>query len=76
MACDARHRRAMRSWPKTLGNRLYGSLSTRFGITASILESTEAEYIGFADTDTMRYAAGAKVPERRPAACLGSDLRR
>ncbi len=24
----------------------------------------------------MRYAAGAKVPERRLAACLGSDLRR
>ncbi len=23
---------AMRSWPKALGNRLYGSLSTRFGI--------------------------------------------
>ncbi len=34
MACDVPHRRAMRSWPKTLGNRLYGSLSARFGITA------------------------------------------
>ncbi len=34
MDSDAPHRHAMRSWPKTLGNRLYGSLSARFGITA------------------------------------------
>ena len=33
MACDARHRRATRSWPKTLGNSLYGSISRTFGIT-------------------------------------------
>ncbi len=33
MASDVPHRRAMRSWPKALGNRLYGSLSARFGIT-------------------------------------------
>ena len=33
-ACDAPHRRAMRSWPKTLGNRLYGSLSALLGICA------------------------------------------
>jgi len=26
------HRRATRSWPKTLGNRLYGSLSALLGI--------------------------------------------
>ncbi len=31
-ACDDPHRRATRSWPKTLGNRLYGSLSTLLGI--------------------------------------------
>ncbi len=53
MACDVPHRYATRSWPKTLGNRLYGSLSTRFGITASIIESTDGEYIGFPDDDTM-----------------------
>ncbi|MCH9012754.1 MAG: hypothetical protein IIA68_06805 [Proteobacteria bacterium] len=35
MACDALHRRATRSWPKALGNRLYGSLSTLLGITPS-----------------------------------------
>ncbi len=32
MACDGPHRYATRSWPKTLGNRLYGSLSTLLGI--------------------------------------------
>ncbi len=31
-ACDAPHRHATRSWPKALGNRLYGSLSTLLGI--------------------------------------------
>jgi hypothetical protein len=41
-----------------------------------IFDSTEGEYIGFPDTDTMRYAAGTRAHERRPAACLGSDLRR
>ncbi len=34
-ACDAPHRRAMRSWPKTLGNRLYGSLSALLGISTA-----------------------------------------
>ncbi len=33
MASDVPHRRATRSWPKTLGNRLYGSFSALFGIT-------------------------------------------
>ncbi len=32
MASDGPHRHATRSWPKTLGNRLYGSLSTLLGI--------------------------------------------
>ncbi len=32
MACDALHRRATRSLPKTLGSRLYGSLSALLGI--------------------------------------------
>ncbi len=32
MAFDVPHRYAARSWPKALGNRLYGSLSARFGI--------------------------------------------
>ena len=32
MASDVPHRRAMRSWPKALGIRLYGSLSRTFGI--------------------------------------------
>ncbi len=32
MAADVPHRYATRSWPKALGSRLYGSLSTRFGI--------------------------------------------
>ncbi len=32
MACDAPHRRTMRSWPKTLGSRLYGLLSALLGI--------------------------------------------
>ena len=31
-ACDAPHRRTTRSWPKALGNRLYGSLPTLLGI--------------------------------------------
>ncbi len=34
MACDAPHRHATRSWPKTLGSRLYGSLLRTFGISA------------------------------------------
>ena len=38
MARDAPHRRAMRSWPKTLGSRLYGSLSTLLGITGEQLD--------------------------------------
>ncbi len=33
MTSDAPHRRATRSWPKALGNRLYESLSTTFGIS-------------------------------------------
>ncbi len=33
IASDAPHRRATRSWPKTLRNRLYGSLSTLLGIS-------------------------------------------
>ncbi len=33
MATDVPHRPAMRSWPKALGNRLYGSLSTLLGIS-------------------------------------------
>ncbi len=32
MACDVPHRRATRSWPKALGNRLYGSLSALLGM--------------------------------------------
>ncbi len=32
MATDVPHRHATRSWPKALGSRLYGSLSTRLGI--------------------------------------------
>ncbi len=32
MATDVPHRRATRSWPKTLGNRLYESLSALLGI--------------------------------------------
>ncbi len=32
MACDAPHRRATRSWPKTLGSRLYESILGTFGI--------------------------------------------
>ncbi len=32
MACDAPHRRATRSWPKALGNRLYESLSALLGM--------------------------------------------
>ncbi len=35
MACDVPHRCATRSWPKALGNRLYGSLSTLLGIRRS-----------------------------------------
>ena len=35
MACDALHRRATRSWPKTLGSRLYESLLRTFGIRCS-----------------------------------------
>ncbi len=34
-ARGAPHRRATRSWSKTLGSRLYGSLSTRFGISVA-----------------------------------------
>ncbi len=34
MASDALHRRATRSWPKTLGNRLNESLSALLGITS------------------------------------------
>ncbi len=33
LARDAGHRRATRSWPKTLGSRLYGSLLRTFGIS-------------------------------------------
>ncbi len=33
MAPDVPHRHATRFWPKALGNRLYGSLSTLLGIS-------------------------------------------
>ena len=33
VACDAGASQATRSWPKTLGNSLYGSISRTFGIT-------------------------------------------
>ncbi len=36
MACDAPHRRTMRSWQKTLGSRLYESLSALLGIMPSM----------------------------------------
>jgi hypothetical protein len=36
-ARDARHRHATRSWPKTLGSRLYESILMTFGITSSPL---------------------------------------
>ncbi len=39
MACNAPHRRAMRSWPKALGNRLCGSLSALLGIGMSYQRS-------------------------------------
>ncbi len=42
MACDAPHRRATRSWPKTLGNRLYGSFSRTFGIRSGDRELARA----------------------------------
>ncbi len=35
MASDVPHRYATRSWPKALGNRFYGSLSTRLGISST-----------------------------------------
>jgi len=34
MAPDVPHRYATRSWPKALGSRLYGSLSTLLGISS------------------------------------------
>ncbi len=36
MASDVPHRHAKRSWPKTLVNRLYGSLSALLGISQRI----------------------------------------
>ncbi|MCH7794559.1 MAG: hypothetical protein IH900_05395 [Proteobacteria bacterium] len=33
MAADVPHRYATRSWPKALGNRLYGSLSALLGMS-------------------------------------------
>ncbi len=36
VACDVPHRHATRSWPKVVGNRLYGSLSMRLGISADM----------------------------------------
>ncbi len=36
MASDVPHRHATRSWPKTLGNRLYGSLSAFLGISPGL----------------------------------------
>ncbi len=44
MACDAPHRRATRSWPKTLGNRLYGPLSTLLGIIPTALDIDPKAY--------------------------------
>ena len=37
-ACDAPHRRATRSWPKTLESRLHGSISRTFGISRLTLQ--------------------------------------
>ena len=42
MAADVPHRYATRSWPKALGNRLYGSLSALLGINRSPCGSDSA----------------------------------
>ncbi len=47
MACDVPHRHATRSWPKALGNRLYGSLSTRLGINGIAVDRRgDAGHVG------------------------------
>jgi len=54
MASDAPHRRATRSWPKTLGSRLYGSLSTLLGISQYASgEGRLPETVRVCDTDLM-----------------------
>jgi len=41
-ACDALHRRALRSWPKASGSRLYGSLSTLLWYYTNLLPVPQA----------------------------------
>ncbi len=53
MACDDPHRRATRSWPKTLGSRLYESLSALLGI--SLIDLLEGRVDGLRDMGIRRF---------------------
>ncbi len=61
MASDVPHRRAMRSWPKALGNRLYGSLSTLLGISARISGNNGAFEAAVAAANAQRTTGGLTV---------------
>ena len=63
-----RHRHATRSWPKTLGSRLYESLSTRLGITAQVGQATYAETppsLAMVDTSVALYGAAIRLTSQR-----------
>ncbi len=65
MACDARHRRTTRSWPKALGNRLYGSLSTLLGIIPNLVDTDPFHGAGLALPGPRR-KRGARSGVLRP----------
>ncbi len=53
VSCDAPHRRTLRSWPKALGSRLYGSISRTFGIGPITITTTHS--CGLARDATLRW---------------------
>ena len=76
MACDVLHRRATRSWPKALGNRLYGSLLRTFGIKPPASESrpwASAEYVR---ADVGKGPASGQAPASARRANLAARDRR
>ncbi len=66
MASDVPHRRATRSWPKALGNRLYGSLSTLLGISRRHAAAGHVDEVAAARLERLRVGdAIVQVPAAR-----------
>ncbi len=68
MASDARHRRTTRSWPKALGNRLYGSLSALLSIIPNLVDTDPFHGAGLALPGPRRKRGARRGVLRPPPA--------